>query len=65
MHYGATPQYRHWTMLLQVTVFNEPASVRNPHDLSLYDLDIVADVKRLKIMLVFSFLARVQVYLYH
>jgi vacuolar protein sorting-associated protein 13A/C len=45
---------------LKITVFNEPAFVRDPRDLSLSDMDITADVKRLRVMIIFSFLTRVQ-----
>ena len=47
--------------LYQVTVFNKPVSLPNSRDLSLCDMDIGADIKRLRVMLIFSFLARVQV----
>ena len=50
------------SLTVQITVFNEPAFVRDPRDLSLSDMDITADVKRLRVMIIFSFLTRVQVY---
>ena len=58
---AVSPLQQNVGLSLQVTVFNEPASVRDPRNLSLCDLDIWADVERVRVILVFSFLARVQV----
>lgn len=45
----------------QVTVFKSTGQY-DPSDLSTCDLDIAADVERLRVMVVFQFLSRVQVH---
>ena len=47
-------------VIYQVTVFKNSAQ-HDPRDLSTCDLDVAADVARLRVMVVFRFLGRVQV----
>lgn len=50
-------------LFCQVTMFKTPGQY-DPSDLSTCDLDITADVERLRVMIVFRFLSRVQVLLH-